>query len=529
MRSKLRLYYAGDGRTDRVRLEMPDRGYALSFRCVAERENLQLMPIAALRFPTSIAVLLFSEYGEEARHPFAPGLTDEVAYLLSGLADIQVVARTSALHSGIVGDVPAIGRQLDADYILEGSVRREDLSVRICVQLASCLSGFCVWSQAFELKVTSVFEAQKHIASQIVSGVRSYVDRSSAAVHRLPARSDDSAHALYSEGRMLLNSRTQDGIHQSIACFRKLISNCPQFALAYAGLADAYSLGARYDVFPHRESWQRARLAALDAVRIDFSLSEAHTSLGFVDLHYGRNWSSAEREFCTAILLNPGYAPARQWYGWLLAATGEQEMAVTAVRQAVTMDPLSPNANADLALALYFARQYDEALAQCQKTLDLKPGFYRAHQLAGLAHLQSGRHQQALRELQAAVELTKGVPRGSALLASALAAMGKMEEARLIFAHSIETRRKASAMEFALFFAAMGDLDRVFEQLECAYVEQDSELLWLSVDPLYDEVRKDPRFPAFLSRMGSPPAHRRLHDVILSKSVTTQLAASPVI
>jgi len=318
---------------------------------------------------------------------------------------------------------------------------------------------------------------------------------------------------------MFLNSRTRDGIHQSVECFRQLIDSCPRFALAYSGLADAYSLGARYDVFPHQESWERARSAALDAVRIDYSLAEAHTSLGFVDLHYRRDWGSAEREFCTAILLNPGYAPARQWYGWLLAATGQQELAITALKQAVGMDPLSPNANADLALTLYFSRRYDEAIEQCRSTLAMHPGFYRAHQLSGMAHLQKGNLPASLEHLEAAVALTKGTGRTTVLLASALVAMGKTEEARRVFAGSMETRKsKPSAMDFALFFAAVGDLDSTFDWLERAYQEHDAELLWLSVDPIYDKVRQDPRFPELLSRIGRPPMGQRLHQFVLPAS-----------
>ncbi len=315
---------------------------------------------------------------------------------------------------------------------------------------------------------------------------------------------------------MFLNSRTRDGIHQSVECFRQLISSCPEFALAYSGLADAYSLGARYDVFPHQESWERARSAALDAVRMDYSLAEAHTSLGFVDLHYRRDWGSAEREFCTAILLNPDYAPARQWYGWLLAATGQQELAVTALQQAVGMDPLSPNANADLALTFYFSRRYDEAIEQCRRTLALQPDFYRAHQLCGLANLQKGNLPAAVEHLQSAVALTKGTGRASVLLASALVASGQTEDARRVFANSIEARKsKPSAMEFALFFAAIGELDSAFEWLERAYEEHDAELLWLSVDPIYDKVRQDPRFRVLLSRIGKPPIGQRLHELVL--------------
>ncbi|MBV8828339.1 MAG: tetratricopeptide repeat protein [Acidobacteriaceae bacterium] len=285
----------------------------------------------------------------------------------------------------------------------------------------------------------------------------------------------------------------------------------------------------RYDVFPPQESWERARVAALDAVRIDYTLAEAHTSLGFVDLHYRRDWGSAEREFCTAILLNPRYAPARQWYAWLLAATGNPELAITALTQAVRMDPLSANANADLALAYYFSRQFDDAIAQCRTTLALYPDFYRAHQLAGIVYLQKGDFQSAFEHFQAAAGQTRGTGRPAVLLATALLAMGRMGEARAVFTRSLDARNsKASAIDFALFFAAIGDLDSVFQWLERAYEEQDAELLWLSVDPVYDTVRHDRRFLALLLRIGKPAVTDRLRELVLAP-YEEESSSSPIL
>ena len=518
LRQKLLTYYAGEGRTDSIRIEVPGRGYLPTFRYLDHAQPDGLPSGTHVICPTTVAVLPISG---DLNTGFADGLTDEVVCLLSGAEAIRVAAWTSPTQGAPgMGGVAGFPRPVNLDYVLEGTVRRENANVRVYVRLVNPVSGFCVWSEAYELEVRGVFDTQKRIGAQISSGVRSYLRTARQELHQGWKENDHFALALYSEGRTFLNSRTRDGIHQSVECFRQLIDSCPGFALAYSGLADAYSLGARYDVFPHQESWERARSAALDAVRIDYSLAEAHTSLGFVDLHYRRDWGSAEREFCTAILLNPGYAPARQWYGWLLAATGQQELAITALKQAVGMDPLSPNANADLALTLYFSRRYDEAIEQCRRTLALQPGFYRAHQLSGMAHLQKGNLPAALEHLQSAVALTKGTGRTAVLLASALVAVGNTENARQVFASSIQMRKsRPSAMDFALFFAALGDLDSTFEWLERAYQEHDAELLWLSVDPIYDKVRQDPRFSELLSRIGRPPMGQRLHQLVLPASI----------
>ncbi|HMF78542.1 MAG TPA: tetratricopeptide repeat protein [Bryobacteraceae bacterium] len=516
LRLKLRQYYDQDGASDYIRIEIPDRGYAPAFKYMKEAIG-RSEPSAGTRQPgASLAVLSLASGVDTSADLFANGLTDEIVCVLTGMSDVQVAARAFTPQRGHGADVTTIGRNLNVEFILEGNVRWEASTIRVCVQLVKSESGFCLWSQAYEQEIIGILEGQKRIASQIATDLRSYLNQRDTYSHRFRRSPVPSVHALYTKGRSYLNSRTKDGFHQSIQCFQKLIDTCPENALAYSGLADAYSLGARYDVFPHQESWQRAHIAALQAVKIDYTLAEAHTSLGFVDLHYRRDWWSAEREFCTAILLNPSYAPALQWYGWYLAATGHHEMAVRAVEQAVRMDPLSPNANADLALAYYFSRQYTEAIEQCNKTLLLKPGFVRPYQLSALAHLQRGDFPNAIDQLKSAISLAGGNGRGTVLLAHTYAAMDQVEDAREVFAKSMEARKSVSAIDFVLYFTAIGNMDKAFEWLERAYVDQDAELIWLSVDPIYDRVRQDPRFTAFLGRMVSPPLSGGLSDLLLT-------------
>jgi serine/threonine-protein kinase len=516
LRQKLRLYYQDEGRGDRVRIEIPERGYVPRIGyvtlCSPARVESSTVPVS------SVSMVVLSLTGEPDSGSFANGLTDELIHSLSEKGNIRVIARHSLLQAGFgVEAGSGFAGYANLDYLLEASVRAENGTVRACIRLVNPFSGTCLSSETYDMQIHSVLAAQSSLASQIAGDVQRYLRSSNTLLTRDFGASDHAVHALYSEARMFLNSRTRDGICHSVECFRQVINACPQFALAYAGLADAYSLGARYDVFPPQESWERARVAALDAVRIDYTLAEAHTSLGFVDLHYRRDWRSAEREFCTAILLNPRYAPARQWYAWLLAATGNPEMAITAVTQAVRMDPSSANANADLALAYYFSRKFDDAIAQCRRTLALYPGFYRAQQLAGMAFLQKRDFQSALEHLQSAAAQTRGTGRPAVLLASALLAMGKFGEARAVFTRSIDARNsKPSAIDFALFFAAIGDIDSVFQWLERAYEERDAELLWLSVDPVYDTVRHDPRFLALLARIGKPAVTARLRELVLA-------------
>lgn len=505
LRLKLRQYYEGEGVSDDLTIQIPDRGYAPIFarrkQAIERQDGLSIRRLDA----HSVGVVSFALGTDPAANLFATGLGNEILCLLGGKSDINVAARVSTDHFVRKADETGTPLCCSVEFTLEGNVRWESDTIRVCVQLVSSESGFCVWSHAYEQEFIGILEGQKRIAGQIVTDVGCQLAQQPAKTILSKRSNNATADLLYARGRSYLNSRTRDGFYMSVRCFQKLIDTCPDLALGYAGIADAYSLGARYDVFPHREAWKRARLAAVQAVEIDQSLAEAHTSLGFVDLHYYRDWPSAESEFCTAILLNPSYAPARQWYGWYLAATGRNELAVDAVKEAVALDPRSPNANADLALAYYFSRQYAKAIEQCRKTLVLKPGFFRSHQLAGLVHLRTKEFSAAIDELTSAISSSDGNGRSVVLLANAYAAMGSVEDSRRVFARSVEAHQRFSSVDLVLYFAGIGDLDRAFEYLDRAYLDQDAELIWLGVDPIYDGIRMDPRFGAFLEHMTCPP------------------------
>jgi tetratricopeptide (TPR) repeat protein len=310
-----------------------------------------------------------------------------------------------------------------------------------------------------------------------------------------------------------LNTRTENGIKRSIEYFEQIIERDPIFALAHAGLAEAYSLGGRYHIFPPQESWNRARTAAVNALRIDDSLVEAYTTLAFVELHQHRDWRSAGQGFSKAIALNPNYATARRWYAWCLAAAGCQELALSNIRRALAINPSSPNANADLAQVMYFARQYDESIQQCRRTVELGPPFHRIYQILGLLYFQKKDYRAAIEHFQTALRLSGGDQRTAVLLAHTLATMGETDEARQLLAELSNLRGAyVSAMNFALLYSALGNNDRMFAWLEKAYFEDDGDLIWLSIDPIYDQARNDDRFSTFLDHIAYParlPAGQR--------------------
>lgn len=504
LRAKLRAYYDTDGCFDPIRIEIPSRGYVPMFH-ESDPQSFGGRAQPALQRPgITVAVLpLAGISADPAVDFFADGLTDEIASLMSGIEDVRVVARTSAFQfKGKCGDVRGIGAQLDADYLVEGSVRRENDQVRVSIQLLNAGQGLGVRSRTYDQTVTNVLSAQRLIATQVVEDFKAALVPVAGNMHQELGAKAFSPYAMYLRGRSYLNNRTEEGIKRGIGCFRNLIEHDPQYALAYAGLADSLSLGARYEVFPPQESWSAARSAALKALRIDDSLAEAHTSLAFVDLHYRWDCPSAEQSFFTAISLNPAYVPARQWYAWCLSVTGRHEKAIQNLKQALELDPLSPNVSADLALAYYFARRYEDVVEQCGRTLDLAPGFYRPHQLLGLAYLQQGKYMEAIEEFHQAIALSRGNPKMFVLLALAYALTGQKEQAERVLRELTERRKSFfPGVDLAVLYSAVGDRERMLASLERAYLEHDSELIWLAVDPLYDRVRSDPGMPLLLGRL----------------------------
>jgi len=505
LRAKLRQYYQHEGANDPILIEMPARGYVPAFRHREPGEFAAPVTNSANLTPASLVILpLVSLKSHAGLRSFAEGLTDEISCALANVPNVRIVARTSAFHfRDRPGDVRDIGAELDADYVFEGSVRKEKNRVRVLVQIASSNSGFLVWSGSYDQQVESMLTAQTEIAGRIsadLAAKMTSVQSREAEPRRQNART---VLALYHKGRRYLTSRTNDGIRRSIECFQQVIERDATCALAYAGLADSYSLGARYEVLPPQESWRKARAAALDAVRIDCSLAEAHAALGFIELHYVRNTLSAEREFSAAIQLNPRYAPARQWYAWCLIASGRAEAGIDNIRAALELDPLSANARADLALALYFSRRYQDSVAESSKTLQFAPGFYRSHQLLGLNFLQTGDYARAVDQFQVAIASSGRNSRMLVLLAHAYARMGKADETQLLANELTQSHSSyVPAIDFALLHSALENYDRTFEYLEQAFCQDEGELIWVPVDPIHDRIRNDSRFRPFVDRIG---------------------------
>jgi len=314
------------------------------------------------------------------------------------------------------------------------------------------------------------------------------------------------AYRLYLKGRNAWNKRTAEGLQQGIDFFQKAIDIDPNYAPAFAGLADCYNMLVVYGVRQPKDAFPKAKEAATRALEIDETLAEAHTSLAFTKFRWDRDRVETEREFQLAIKYKPTYAPAHQWYSSYLVALERFDEAIAAAKRTQELEPLSFIASSHLGWIYYLAGRNDEAIEQCTRILELDPNFFPARRYLGLAYEQKGMYQKAIAEFQRGVQLS-GSPLMLALLGHAYAASGKTAEARQVLSELQEFKgqRYVSPYTVAAIYTALGEKDEAFKWLEKAYDESDVWLMNLKVDPVFSRLRSDKRFPDLLTRAGLKP------------------------
>jgi tetratricopeptide (TPR) repeat protein len=317
---------------------------------------------------------------------------------------------------------------------------------------------------------------------------------------------DPDAYEAYLKGRYFWNKRTADGLEKAVDYFNQAIAKDPAYAAAYSGLADTYALLGdwQYAVMTPKEALPKAKAAALKALELDDSLSEAHTSLAFCLDGFDWDLQAGDREFRRAIELNPGYATAHHWYAWHLILLGRNSEAIAEMKKAVSLDPLSLIINADLAELLVIAHLPDQSIQQSRKTIEMDPDFALAHNQLGQAYLEKHMSEEAIAELQRATQLSGDSPTCTANLARAYAAAGKRQEATALL-NDLRTRSAdgySHAAEIAMVYAALGDKDQAMTWLNQAYEERFNPGVLLRIG--FDPLRSDPRFQDLLRRVGLP-------------------------
>ena len=454
----------------------------------------------------SIAVLPFENLSEDKANAFfAEGIQDEILTRLAKVADLKVISRTSTQHfKSAPENLPEIAKRLGVMHILEGSVQKASDQVRVNVQLINALTDAHLWADTYDRKLTDIFAVETEIAKAIADTLQAKLTGSEQ--HVIAARPTESteAHQLYLKGRYFWNKRTGNDLKKSIDYFQQAIAVDPNYALAYAGVADAYVWLPGYTAGTPRDCYPKAKAAATKALQLDDTLAEAHTTLSLAIWLYDFDSAQAIREFQRAIELNPNYAIAHQQYGNnTLAALGRFDDAIVEGKRAVELDPLSLVINTDLGSDYYYARRYDEAIAQLRKTLEMDPGFYIAHLVLGQVLDAKGARDAAIVECQKARGLNDD-PSVLGVLARAYGLSGNKMEAEKILDQlkKLSQERYVSAYSFALTYLGLGDKEEALRWLEQSYQDRaGSDVGFIRVDPLLDPLRGDPRFEALVQKI----------------------------
>jgi TolB-like protein/Tfp pilus assembly protein PilF len=454
----------------------------------------------------SIAVLPFDNLSHDPDNAyFADGIQEEILTRLSKIADLKVISRTSTQHFKSSPDnLPQIARQLGVANILEGSVQKVADQVRVNVQLINAESDAHLWAESFDRQLTDVFHIESEIAKTIADTLQAKLTGSEKRAIAAQPTENSEAHEFYLKGRYFWNKRTANDLKTAITYFQKAIDKDPNYALAYAGLADSYGLLPDFSAGSPQESFPPARTAATQAIKLDDTLAEAHTSLAHVLYLYDLDFDGSTREFRRAIALNPNYATAHHWLGvGPLTQSGRFDDAIAECKRAVELDPLSLINNADLGNTYSSARRYDEAIEQLRKTLEMDPGFYYAHWVLGLAFEAKGALDAAIEEYQKARALNDD-PQVLALLGHAYASSGNKTEAVKILKQlkELSKERYVSAYSLAIVYLGLGDKEEALRWLEKSYQDRAGyDIATIKVDPFLDPLRGDPRFEELVTKV----------------------------
>jgi TolB-like protein/Tfp pilus assembly protein PilF len=453
----------------------------------------------------SIAVLPFENLSEEKSSAyFADGIQDEILTRLSKIADLKVISRTSTQRYKHTSQSPSqIAHQLGVANLLEGSVQKTNDQVRVNVQLITAANDTHLWAETYDRKLTDIFVVESDIATTIAKTLQARLTGAEkTAIAKRPTANPE-AYELYLKGRFFWNKRTAADLRKAIEYFNQALDKDPSYALAYAGLTDAYLVLSQYGAASPADSFPQAKAAAKKAIDLDDTLAEAHTSLACSLAYYDFDFEQSLEEFQRAIELNPNYATAHHWLSnGVLSALGQFDRSIAEGKRAVELDPLSLVINTDLGQDFFYSRRYDEAIAQSRKTIEMDPRFYFAHWALGTALQLKGQLSEAVAEYSKAVELNDD-PSVLALLGQAYARAGQRDEAQKILVRLSEEAksRYVQPYSFALMYLALGDKERAIDEMERAYRERDANVAQIKVDPMLDDLRGNQRFEALVNRI----------------------------
>jgi len=439
---------------------------------------------------------------------FTDGMTEEIIYTLSKIRKLKVIAQTSVMtYKGQRKKIAEIGQELRVGTVLEGSVRKSDSKLRITVQLVDVESEEHRWSEAYDRDLEDVFAIQSDIAEKVAQALQvKLLAGEKQEIEKEPTEKLE-AYNLYLKGRYFSNKRTGSDLEKAIEYFKQAIEIDPDYALAYAGLADIYNLLPTFSTSTtFKDAYLQAEKAALQALMIDDTLAEAHASLALLKAQGDWEWEAAESEFKRAIQLNPGYPTAHHWYAIYLVTMHRFDEAIGEIKQALQLDPLSLITNADLGQVYYCAGNYDQAIAALQNALEMDPNFAYAHLFLGLAYVQKSMYEEALAAMEKAKAMSAvgWISFVKAWLGLAHVRMGNISAAQEALESLVERSKKEHVPPtlLASLYFALGENDQGSEWLDRAYEARDVFLFFARTEPLCENLHSSPRFTALLKKMG---------------------------
>lgn len=456
----------------------------------------------------SLAILPFANASDDTTLDYlSEGITESLINMMTQLGTLKVAARSVTFRHRDERVMPQeVGHQLGVEAVLSGRVMRFDDRLVIRAELVDVSSGWQLWGEQYDREVLNILVVQAEIAGQISTQLRLRL-ASGHGTHQFKNCTENAeADKLYLQGRYYWNKHTEKDYGRAIDYYRQAITIEPDFALAYAGLADTYAMRDFYGLLPSWEMIPKAKAAVTKALELDDQLCEAHAALAFLHILYQYDWESAEGEFKLAIKFNPRYALAHQRYAHYLLARGRFGQALVESSLALELEPFDLNCNLQLGWHYVYTRQHEQAIEQLRKTLDLNPEFWPGHVLQGIAYEHIGMFAEAVAALRTAERL-EGSPLACAFLGHAYAVSGRRDKAR----EMLDKIQKQSERHYvpsycmAVICSGLGETDQAFEYLEKSYELRNQWLGWIKVDPELDTLRSDARFTELLTRLGLTP------------------------
>jgi eukaryotic-like serine/threonine-protein kinase len=461
----------------------------------------------------SIAVLPLVDDSKDASTQYiSDGITEGVIDKLSEIPSLRVMSRNSVFRfKGKETDAPTVGKTLNVQMLLTGRIARQGDALIVGAELVNVSDGSQIWGRQFRYPISDLSRAQDELASAVLDKLKLRLNSTEGNRLAKPATDNSEAYQLYLQGRYHWNQRTRAGIRKSIEFFQQAAEKDPNFALAYAGLADAYNIGNNLGVFTPRESSPEAKAAATKALVLDPLLAEAHAALGQVKSHYDFDFPGAQREYLKAIELNPNYANAHLFYaGGYLTPMGRHQEAIAEMKRALELDPLSSPLNNYMGMTYLFAGDYQKSVQQFQHTIDLDPTFPLAHFFFSSCLAAIGKYEQAIEEVQKGQLLAGASPEQAAALAAEFLKAFRAGGPNGYWQKNLELALKdhqhdgAGASDLASAYFRVGNKEKAIEWLEKSYEEKDPEITLVKYDPAFQGLRGDPRFSALLKRIGLP-------------------------